>query len=320
MRRSPDASALRSVGRPRAPVLRRHAAADRASTRSACCCARSNARAPEDPAAARLRLHFFGTSNQSDARRVSRAAGRARMRRRGRGHRGARPARLSRGAVGADARVRRSCCSAAPSATTRRASSTRRCWRAADARAVPRSEQRRVDSADDGIGADGARRHLRRRAAARPPGRRCGVSPRRSPRTAPTIRPTSRSIGPRTSRRAAWRASSPQSSIGWPHERAGPADGGPDASHSVLRAVVPPHPGACAGDRADRRLRDPADARAAGRRLRPRVRVGRAADRRVSIGHRAVRQAGRSDRQRRASPVSTCRRLATRSPRPGPTW
>ena len=107
----------------------------------------------EDPAAARLRLHFFGTSNQSrrDPYRVLPLA--TRVRRRRRGDRSAGTARLPRRAVRSDARVRRSCCSAAPSATTRRASCTRRCsrsgrfWRcstkrAASSRSCGRGDQR----------------------------------------------------------------------------------------------------------------------------------------------------------------------------------
>ena len=120
---------LRSGRRPGAPLLRRHAAAHRPRDAAPAARAASRARAATIRPPARVRLHFFGTSNQSSSERVSRPAVRARVRRRRRGDGVAWTARLSRRAVGADARVARFCCSAAPSGTTRRASSIRRCWR-----------------------------------------------------------------------------------------------------------------------------------------------------------------------------------------------
>ena len=79
--------------------------------------ARARARARrDDPAAARAAAALLRHQQSVGVGRVSRAAARARVRRRRRGDRNAGPARLPRRAVGADARVRRSCCSAAQSA------------------------------------------------------------------------------------------------------------------------------------------------------------------------------------------------------------
>ena len=83
----------------------------------------------DDPAAARLRLHFFGTSNQSDSNAyrvlpIARECGVAdavtEM-----------PGRLDYldALSVSGARVRDSCCSAVRNGTTRRASYTPRCWR-----------------------------------------------------------------------------------------------------------------------------------------------------------------------------------------------
>ena len=122
----------------------------------------------EDPAAARLRLHFFGTSNQSVADRVSRAADRTRVRRGGRGHRSAGTARLSRRAVRPDACVRRSCCSAA----AERHYTASKLYPALLAKRpilalFHEASSVVVDPARRGVRALGARRHLRRRAAPR---------------------------------------------------------------------------------------------------------------------------------------------------------
>ena len=293
-----------------------------APARCACCCARSRARDATIRRPSRLRLHFFGTSNQSDSSRVSRAADRARVRRRRCRDGTAGTARLSRCAVGADAGVRRSCCSAARSGTTRRASCIPRCSRSGrSSRCFHEASSVVSILRAAGVGAVGARRDLRRRrrrtrrTSARPPAI-CARSPRGRAYDAGDV---SLDRVSRTCRRVSSRASWLPSSIGWRHDDAGPADRGADASDSVLRAVVPPHPRARAGTGADRRPRDAADAGAAGRRLRSRVRVGRAAHRRLSIDRRAAGATRRSDRQQLTSPGSTCRRSAAPSPTPRPT-
>ena len=213
----------------------------RGSTRFACCCGGSNGRARKDPAAARLRLHFFGTSNQSapDAYRVLPMA---------------RECGVADAVTEAPGRLDylEALSVLAHASGILLLGTSERHYTASKlypALLAERPILALFHEASSVVSILRARRRSRRCASSRtvtapPAGARIAAVAchlERSPRTATTMRPTSRSTAPRISRPAAWHASWPPSSIGWPHDRAGPVDRGPDPSDSVLRAVVPPH-------------------------------------------------------------------------------
>ena len=254
----------------------------------------------DDPAASRLRVHFFGTSNQSDSdvHRVlpmAREYGVGRRRDRTAG-----TARLPGCAVGADTGFRRSCCSAAaerhytasklyPALLAKRpilalfheASSVVSILRAA----ASEPSVRVLTYGDGEVGdelVDAVVCHLRALAAnARLPRRRC--------------RPRAHRGRVGASSRAA--------------AGSGLRSGGGMTDPVRLTAVLT-HPiqyyapwfrrihANGAGTGADRRARHRADAGTAGRRLRSSVRMGRAAHRRLPVDRRAAGQRARSDRQR----------------------
>ena len=195
------------------------------------CCAASTRARRDDPAAARLRLHFSAPAI-SRARRVAGPADRARMRRRRRRDGGAR--RLDYlDALTVQKRATGICCWAAPNRTTRPARCSRRCWRggrswrSSTKRAAPCRSCGRGVGADGRVIAYGDVLAARARVAAVA----CHLGRSRRPRLRSGRR---RARSGRGVSARSWRASSPAFSIGWPHEHAGPAHRGADTPGAVL--------------------------------------------------------------------------------------